>query len=111
MKYLARQTLTMLDRKCICGESKTVSRVAGENSTTEPPMRKEIVKASWRPPTNAKKNEKKWGNVGALNFGGAMEQLARGYSSVAGENSTSEPPMRQEIVKAYWRAPTNAKKK
>ena len=53
-----------------------------ENSTTEPPMRQKIVKACWRAPTNAKKNEKKWGNVGALNFGGAMEQLARGYSSL-----------------------------
>ena len=49
--------------------------------------------------------------MGALNFEGAMEQLARGYSSVAGENSTTEPPMRQKIVKAYWRAATNAKKK
>ena len=56
--------------------------MAGENSTTEPPMRQKIVKAYWRAATNGKKNEKKWGNVGALNFGGAMEQLARGYSSV-----------------------------
>ena len=63
--------------------------MAGENSTTEPPMRKEIVKASWRAPTNAKKNEKKRGNVGALNFGGAMEQLARGYSSMV-ELSTAD---------------------
>ena len=49
--------------------------------------------------------------MGALNFGGGMEQLARGYSSVAGENSTTEPPMRQKIVKACWTAGTNAKKK
>ena len=57
--------------------------MAGENSTTEPPMRQKIVKACWRAATNAiKKNEKKWKNVGALNFEGAMEQLARGYSSV-----------------------------
>ena len=56
--------------------------MARENSTTEPPMRQEIVKACWRAATNAKKNEKKWGNVGALNFGGAIKRLARGYSSV-----------------------------
>ena len=49
--------------------------------------------------------------MGALNFGGAMEQLARGYSSVAGENSTTKPPMQQKIVKACWTAATNAKKK
>ena len=48
--------------------------------------------------------------MGALNFGGGMEQLARGYSSVAGENSTTEPPMRQEIIMACWRVATNAKK-
>ena len=40
-----------------------------------------------------------------------MEQLARGYSSVAGENSTTEPPMRQKIVEACWTAGTNAKNK
>ena len=45
-------------------------------------MRQKIVKAFWRAAINAKKNEKKWRNMGALNFGGAMEQLARGYSSV-----------------------------
>ena len=66
-----------------------------------------------------------------MNFLGAMEQLARGYSSVVElstadrmvsgsnpdvpyllgiENSTTEPPMRQKIVKACWRAATNAKK-
>ena len=56
--------------------------MAGENSTTEPPMRQEIIKACWRAATNATKNEKKCGNVGALYFGEAMEQLARGYSSV-----------------------------
>ena len=56
--------------------------MAGENSTTEPPMRQKIVKACWRAATNAKKNEIKWGNVGALNFEGAMEELAPGYSSV-----------------------------
>ena len=57
--------------------------MAGENSNTEPPMRQKIVKACWREATNAKKkNEKKGENVGALNFGGAMEQFARGYSSV-----------------------------
>ena len=56
--------------------------MAEDNSTTEPPMRQEIVKAYWRAPTNAKKNEKKWENAGALNFGRAMKQLARGYSSV-----------------------------
>ena len=33
--------------------------------------------------------KKKWGNVGALNFEGAMEQLARGYSSVV-ERSTAD---------------------
>ena len=48
-----------------------------------------IVKACWRGATNAKKNEKKWGIVGALNFGGAMEQLGRGYSSVV-ELSTAD---------------------
>ena len=48
-----------------------------------------MVKACWRVSTNAKKNEKKWENVGALNFGGAMEQLARGYSSVV-ELSTAD---------------------
>ena len=53
--------------------------MVGENSTTEPLMRQTIVKACWRAATDAKK---KWGNVGALNFGGAMEQLARGYSSL-----------------------------
>ena len=63
--------------------------MAGDNSTTEPPMRQEIVKACWRAPTNAKKNEKKWGNVGALNFGRAMKQLARGNSSVV-ELSTAD---------------------
>ena len=57
--------------------------MAGDNSTTEPPLRQKIVKACWRAAANAKKkNEKKWGNVGALNFGRAMEQLARGYSSL-----------------------------
>ena len=57
--------------------------MAGENSTTKPPMRQKIVKACWTAGTNAKKkNETNWGNVGALNFGGAMEQLARAYSSV-----------------------------
>ena len=33
--------------------------------------------------------KKKWGNMGALNFGGAMEQLARGYNSVV-ELSTAD---------------------
>ena len=56
--------------------------MAGENSTTEPPMRQKIIKACWRAATNAKKKEKKWGDVGALNFEGAMEQHALGYSSV-----------------------------
>ena len=63
--------------------------MAGENSTTDPPMRHEIIEACWRTATNAKKNEKKWGNVGALNFGGAIEHLARGYSSVV-ELSTAD---------------------
>ena len=63
--------------------------MAGENSTTEPPMRQKIVKACWRAATNAKKNEKKWRNVGALNFEGAMEQLALRYSSVV-ELSTAD---------------------
>ena len=64
--------------------------MAGENSTTEPPMRQKIVKAFWRAATNAKKKKKKkWGNVGALNFGEAIEQLARGYSSVV-ELSTAD---------------------
>ena len=63
--------------------------MAGDNSTTEPPMRQEIDKACWRAPTNAKKNEKKWGNVGALNFERAMKQLSRGYSSVV-ELSTAD---------------------
>ena len=49
-----------------------------------------MVKACWRAATNAKKKiKKKWGNVGALNFGGAMEQLVRGYSSVV-ELSTAD---------------------
>ena len=48
-----------------------------------------MVKACWRDATNTKKKRKKWGNVGALNFGGAMEKLARGYSSVV-ELSTSD---------------------
>ena len=53
-------------------------------------MRQMIIKACWRGATNAKKkNEIKWGNVGALNFKGAMEQLARGYSSVE-ELSTAD---------------------
>ena len=53
-------------------------------------MRQKIVKAFWRPAIYAKKkNEIKWGNVGALNFEGAMEQLARGYSSVV-ELSTAD---------------------
>ena len=66
----------MLDRKYIGGVSNPVSCVAGENSTTEPQMRQKVVKACWRAATNAKKkNEKKWGNVGALNFGGAIERL------------------------------------
>ena len=38
-----------------------------------------MVKACWRGANNAKK---KWGKEGALNCGGAMDQLARGYSSV-----------------------------
>ena len=64
--------------------------MAGENSTTEPPMRKKVVKACWGAAISAKKkNEKKWRNVGALNFGGAMEQLAQGYSSVV-ELSTAD---------------------
>ena len=63
--------------------------MAGENSNTEPPMRQKMVKACWRAAINAKKNEKKWRNVGALNFGGAMEQLAQGYSSVV-ELSTAD---------------------
>ena len=59
------------------------SSVAGENSTTKPPMRQKIVKACLTAATNAKKKrKKKWGNVGALIFRGAMEHLARGYSSV-----------------------------
>ena len=37
-----------------------------------------MVKAFWRAATNAKKK----GNMGALNFGGAMDQLVWGYSSV-----------------------------
>ena len=83
MKKFVRQTLTMLDRKCIGGNRTPVSRVAGENSTTEPPMRQEFIKTCWRAATNAKKkNEKKCGNVGALYFGGAMERLARVYCSV-----------------------------
>ena len=36
-----------------------------------------------------KKNETNWGNVGALYFGGAMELLARAYSSVV-ELSTAD---------------------
>ena len=52
-------------------------------------MRQKTVKACWTAATNAKKKEKKWGNVGALSFGGAMEQLARGYSSVV-ELSTAD---------------------
>ena len=63
--------------------------MAGENSTTEQPMRQKIVKACSRAATNAKKNEKTWGNVAALNFGEAMEQLAWGYSSVV-ELSTAD---------------------
>ena len=64
--------------------------MAGENSTTEPPMPQKIVEACWRVAINAKKkNEKKWRIVGALNFGGAIEQLARGYSSVV-ELSTED---------------------
>ena len=39
-----------------------------------------MVKACWREPLTPKKR-KKLGNVGALNFGGAMKQFARGYSS------------------------------
>ena len=38
-----------------------------------------MLKACSRAATNAKK---KWGNMGALNFGEAMGQLARAYSSV-----------------------------
>ena len=63
--------------------------MAGENSATEPPIRQKIVKPCWRAATNAKKKEKKWGDVGALNFEGAMEQLARGYNSVV-ERSTAD---------------------
>ena len=63
--------------------------MAGENSTTEPPMQHKIVKACWRAATNAKKKLKKWGNVGALNFEGAMEQLAQVYSSMV-ELSTAD---------------------
>ena len=61
----------MLDRKCIGEESNP----GLARSTNEPPMRQKIVKACWRAATNAKKNEKKWGSVGALNFGRAMEEL------------------------------------
>ena len=39
--------------------------------------------------TRKKKNETNWGNVGALYFGGAMERLARAYSSVV-ELSTAD---------------------
>ena len=63
--------------------------MAGENSTTEPPMRQKIINACWRVATNAKKKCKKRGNVDALNFEGAMEQLAQGYSSVV-ELSTAD---------------------
>ena len=63
--------------------------MAGENSTIEPPMLQKIVKVCWRAATNAKKNEKKWGNVGALNFEGAIDHFARGYSSVI-ELSTAD---------------------
>ena len=63
--------------------------MVGENSTTEPLMRQTIVKACWRAAINAKKNEKNWGDNGALNFGGAMEQLAWGYSSMV-ELSTAD---------------------
>ena len=73
----------------MAGNRTPVSRVAGENSTAEPQMRQMIVNACWKEATNAKKNEKKWGNVGALNFGGAKEQFARGYSSVV-ELSTAD---------------------
>ena len=38
-----------------------------------------MVKACWRGANNAKK---KWRKEGALNFGGAMKQPLRGYSSV-----------------------------
>ena len=48
-----------------------------------------MVNACWRTATNAKKKRKKWGNLGALNFRGAMERLARGYSSVV-ELSTAD---------------------
>ena len=73
----------------MAGNQTPVSRVAGENSTTKPPMRQKIVKACLTAATNGKKNGKKWGNVGALNFGVAMEQLAQGYSSVV-ELSTAD---------------------
>ena len=73
----------------MAGNRTPVSCLVGENSTTEPLMRKTIVKACWRAAINAKKNEKKWENNGALNFGAAMEQLARGYSSVV-ELSTAD---------------------
>ena len=48
-----------------------------------------MVNACWRGANNAKKKEKKWGDVGALNFEGAIEHFARGYSSVV-ELSTAD---------------------
>ena len=48
-----------------------------------------MVNACWRTATNAKKKRKKWGNLGALNFRGAMEHLARGFRSVV-ELSTAD---------------------
>ena len=63
--------------------------MAGDNSTTEPPMRQEIVKLVGEHPLTRKKMKKKCRNVGALNFGGAMEQLVRGYSSMV-ELSTAD---------------------
>ena len=44
-----------------------------------------MVKAFWRAATNAKKK----GNVGALNFGGAMDHFLWGNSSVV-ELSTAD---------------------
>ena len=169
IKYFARQTLTTLDRKCISEESNpdlpcdrrefylwTTIAIKDDQGLLE---------------KSHKSKRKKRGNVDALNFGGAMEQLVQGYNSVvelstadrmisasnpdvpcllgigdpckwrqiswnnlrdrlwlcqivnaqagnqtpvsrvAGENSTTESPMRQGTIKASWTAATNAKKK
>ena len=53
-------------------------------------------------PLTRKKNKKKWGNNGALNFGGAMEQLARGYSSVVELSTTDKwSPVQTRISPAF----------